>query len=60
MDDWTIQLDYEGQVDVVYTDFAKAFNAVPHCRLLFKLKTHNINRELLTWITDFYVIGNNV
>jgi len=53
MDDWTVQLDYGGQVDVIYTDFAKAFNTVPHRRLLFKLKTYNINMELLTWITDF-------
>jgi len=42
-----------GQVDVIYTDFAKAFDTVPHCRLLFKLRTYNINMELLTWITDF-------
>ena len=28
------QLDYGGQVDVIYTDFAKAFDTVPHRRLL--------------------------
>jgi len=27
-------LDYGGQVDVIYTDFAKAFDTVPHRRLL--------------------------
>ena len=53
MDEWTTQLDYGGQVDVIYTDFAKAFDTVPHRRLLFKLETYNINTELLTWITDF-------
>ena len=53
MDEWTTQLDYGGQVDVIYTDFAKAFDTVPHRRLLFKLKIYNINTELLTWITDF-------
>jgi len=38
---WTAQLDSVGQVDVIYshTDFAKAFDTVPHHRLLLKLKT---------------------
>ena len=53
MDDWTAQLDYSRQVDVIYTHFAKAFDTVLHRRLLFKLKTYNINMELLTLITDF-------
>ena len=34
MDDWTTsQLDSGGQIDVIYTDFAKAFDTVPHHRL---------------------------
>jgi len=53
MDDWTAQLDSGGQVDVVYTDFAKAFDTVPHQRLLLKIKTYNIDTDLLFWITDF-------
>jgi len=39
MDNWTAQLDSGGQVDVIYTDFAKAFDTVPHRRLLLKVKT---------------------
>ena len=41
MDDWTTQLDSEGggQVDVIYIDFAKAFDTAPHQRLLLKIKT---------------------
>jgi len=35
--EWTTQLDYGGQVDVIYTDFAKAFDTVPHRRLLSKI-----------------------
>ena len=53
MDDWTTQLDSGGQIDVIYTDFAKAFDTVPHHRLLFKLKTYNINKDLIVWISDF-------
>ena len=47
MDDWTKQLDSGGQIDVIYTDFAKAFDTVPHHRLLFQLKTYNINTNLI-------------
>ena len=53
MDDWTAQLDSGGQVGVIYTDFAKAFDTVPHQRLLLKIKTYNIDTDLLLWITDF-------
>ena len=53
MDDWTTQLDTGGQIDVIYTDFAKAFDTVHHHRLLYKLKTYNINTDLIAWITDF-------
>jgi len=52
MDEWTIQLDYGGQVDVIYTDFAKAFDTVPHRRLLSKIKSY-INHRLILWIQDF-------
>ena len=30
MDEWTTLLDSGAQVDVIYTDFAKAFATVPH------------------------------
>ena len=53
MDDWTTQLDSGGQIDVIYTDLAKAFDTVPHHRLLLKLKTYNINEDLIVWISDF-------
>ena len=53
VDDWTAQLDSGGQVDVIYTDFAKTYDTVPHERLFLKIKTYNIDTDLLLWITDF-------
>ena len=38
-------------VDVIFLDFAKAFDKVPHQRLLRKLKAHGIQRKILKWIS---------
>ena len=40
-------------VDVVYLDFQKAFDTVPHARLLKKLHSYGIDGELLAWITEY-------
>jgi len=38
----------EGQpVDVIYLDFAKAFDKVPHVRLAKKLQSHGIQGQVL-------------
>ena len=42
LDIWTHQLEEGGQIDVVYTDFEKAFDKVPHKRLLSKLNSYSI------------------
>ena len=34
-------------------DFAKAFDKVPHQRLLYKLKFYGIKNQTLTWISAF-------
>ena len=34
LDDWTEDLESGGQIDVIYTDDEKAFDKVPHIRLL--------------------------
>nr|XP_054753698.1 uncharacterized protein LOC129259433 [Lytechinus pictus] len=38
LDEWTRILDDGGSVDVVFMDFMKAFDTVPHHRLLSKLQ----------------------
>jgi len=37
LDDWTGMLEYGGEIDVIYTNFEKAFDRVPHNRLIRKL-----------------------
>ena len=40
-------------VDVIYLDFQKAFDKVPHQRLLIKLKSHGVAGKLLKWLEDW-------
>ena len=40
-------------VDVIYFDFAKAFDTVPHRRLLKKIENYGINGDLFNWIKAF-------
>jgi len=55
---WTQSLDSGTSTDVIYLDKSKAFELVPHIRLLSKLKAYSIGGHLLKWITD-YLIGRN-
>ena len=41
------------QVDAFIFDFSKAFDRVPHQRLLYKLSRHEIQGSLLSWIQMF-------
>lgn len=53
MDKWTEALDSGDVVDVVYCDFAKALDRVPHKRLLEKLASYRIKGKYLAWIRSF-------
>ena len=52
-DDWTEALELGGRIDVIYTDFEKAFDKVPHRRLLSKLKSYKIHHTIIKWIKNF-------
>ena len=39
--------------DVVYLGFQKAFDTVPHNRLIVKLQTYGISGVILNWINAF-------
>ena len=53
LDNWTESLDSGKPVDAVYLDFAKAFDSVPHQRLLTKVKSYGIKGRVGAWIADF-------
>ena len=46
-------LDKNIQTDVVYLDFAKAFDSVGHSVLLQKLKRYDVEGDTLAWFTDY-------
>ncbi len=43
--------------DIIYLDFAKAFNKVPHWRLIKKLQAHGISGQLLEWVRSWLTNG---
>ena len=53
INDWLGCLDSKVPVDAAYLDFKKAFDSVPHKRLLTKLKGYGINGKVLGWVEDF-------
>ena len=53
METWTRWFDLGLPWDAVYTDFSKAFDSVPHERLLKKVEAYGIRGSLLQWIKNF-------
>ena len=51
LDQWTLALDSGNSVDIIYLDFQKAFDRVPHARLM----SYGIDGALLKWIENFLV-----
>jgi len=49
----TNPLDSGYPVDVIYLDFQKAFDKVPHCRLVSILVAHRISGDVLRWIENW-------
>jgi hypothetical protein len=55
-DAWTRLLDEGYGIDVIFLDYQKAFDTVPHSRLLKKIKEIGVPDKLLEWITSFLVM----
>ena len=53
MEIWCNILDNDGTIDDVNMDFSKAFDSVPHKRLLSKVKSYGITGDVHAFIQDF-------
>ena len=55
MEDVTKWLDEGSPVDIIYLELKKAFDKVPHQRLLLKLKAHGIGNGMINWIEKWLI-----
>jgi len=53
MESVTLHVDEGNPVDIVYLDFAKAFDKVPYERLFKKLEAHGVTGPVLNWIRNW-------
>ena len=50
LEEWNSIMNETDQLDVIYLNFCKAFDMVPHKRLLLKLKAHGITQTIANYI----------
>ena len=55
-DDFAKALNNKLQIDIAILDLSKAFDKVPHMRLLSKLDHYGIRGHLLAWLQSFLMI----
>ena len=53
LEEWSRAIENGDPVDAIYCDFAKAFDSVPHKRLLRKLRACGVAGRVLRWIEAF-------
>ena len=49
----TETINQKRALDIIYLDFAKAFDTVPHKRLLHKLECYSFDKGIISWIQAF-------
>jgi hypothetical protein len=50
-------LDNGDKIDAIIVDFSKAFDLVPHGRLLTKIATSGVDSKVVVWIRDFFLVA---
>ena len=53
MDVWTEILNENSFLDIIYCDYMKAFDKVPHKRLLKKIEAYGFGDNITNWIKSF-------
>ncbi|KAK3099864.1 hypothetical protein FSP39_010887 [Pinctada imbricata] len=53
LDKWTEAIDKGYEIDCVYMDYQKAFDTVPHKRLLQKMKAYGVIGPIHGWVKSF-------
>ena len=53
MEIWTSILDERASIDTIYCDYMKAFDKVPHKRLINKLSAYGLSESVVEWIKSF-------
>ncbi len=53
LDKWSEALDNRYSIDTIYMDFQKAFDVVPHRRLIAKLSSYGFSHQIAAWIESF-------
>ena len=51
--DWAASMNKRHQTDIILLDFSKAFDCVPHQRLLYKLNYCGISGPTIYWVQSF-------
>ena len=53
LEEITKWVDDGSPVDAIYLDFQKAFDKVPHQRLMLKLKAHGMGNNIINWVEQW-------
>jgi hypothetical protein len=53
LDLWSESVNNGSMVDIIFLDYAKAFDCVCHSKLLFKLQRYGCGDSFVSWFTDF-------
>ena len=53
VEEWSRSIDDGKQIDVIYTDYSRAFDTVSHRKLMQKLHGLGVQGNMWTWIQEF-------